>query len=622
VFTIAADGKVVITDCERCYSLWELSAVVVDNYLPGQDEGLDFCRLVAHTTPKYRSMILFTRRDRAFPVERSFWTLPKPIDPGRAAGEQRKFLWALSRCRHLFEVGALAIDVPIIWAENVEEARSLLPASVVQSAVWRNEPVSDEEVDVLRYARGYVEIRRNLDKDGVKTLSRLAEQIVMPIVVYVPKLGNELVDLPERLADHANLRLVLTVDELADMTLRLQLSPTVVGLDPAVREAFGELARCARKSNFVSCHAAPGDSRYAVMIYAPKGSGKELAFSYYHAFGDKLYDSTGAMQEPVVVFPSGAGSEAVRDFRIELFGFGNPGTGNVVQGLLETNRDNTFVIDEFQDCGAIVQGSMRRAVERGGPVSRVSSGAGAYFVQNIRFAFVTMSDPMDPASKFDEAMVTRCRVIPFPGLDCRVRGEKSLLATYLLLKKDAGLRFSTGAIDLIESHSWVGNVRQLKEFVDKMVLTHNKSDEGLRPVLTEEEVRLGLQSVVDGTDVESFSRDKTEDLASRLCDGSVARQLRELGRTCSWKSTALLDVSLSELRSALLYVFFARHVGSWRELAELIHHPYNMVKDDLPRLLGPISRLKQLRSVNSSDYEAYRGACVATLESCRRVEAE
>lgn len=609
-FTITPDGNDSRAPAERHYSLWDFAAVVVDNYLPGQDEGVAFCRLVVETFPRFRSMILFTRRGRGFPAQSGFWTLPKPIDPDRYEVDKRKFIFSLHRCCHCYEVTQMPVDVLVVWAENRDDARDLLPQEIFESAHFLDNAIGSEDADALRYARGYIEMRRTLDRARMDALLEMADQIVMPVVIYVTRLPNELVDEPERLVDHSNLRLLLSREEVSEISSRLHSSPTIVGNDTDVREAFGELSRCARKATFISERTPPGEGRYGVMIFAPKGSGKELAFNYYHSFSDKLFDSRDNVQDPVVVFPSGSGKEAVRDFRIELFGFGQRGGNNEVQGLLEQHADNTLVIDEFQDCGPIVQGSMRRAVERGGPVGRVSGGAFEYYVRNIRFVFVTMADPRDPASEFDDAMVTRCRVIAIPSLDDRRRGEKSLLAEYMLLKKDPSVRFSDSALDLIEERRWPGNVRELKLFVDNVVALHNRA--GLSHMISVDEVATAFAQESDWIHASAFSREKTEELAVKLCEGTISQELRQMGRTCSWKSHTLIGLTREELFDAILFVFFSKRVGSWKELAQFIHHPYNVVKDGLPGILGPISTLKGLRAANSGSFESFREAWLET----------
>ena len=216
---------------------------------------------------------------------------------------------------------------------------------------------------------------------------------------------------------------------------------------------------------------APTNSR--VLISGPPGSGKEVAARLLHA-------NSRRFQGPFVVV-SAATMEPDR-MEPELFGVERDG-GVVKTGLFERAHGGTLFIDEVADMPRPTQAKILRVLtdqtfERVGSASRVQV--------DVRVVSATSRDLRREIENggFREDLYHRLAVVPIsvPPLSER-REDIPLLAAHFMktLAIATGRqprRFSEAAMAALQAYDWPGNVRQLRNVIERLLIM--ASDNGDR----------------------------------------------------------------------------------------------------------------------------------------------
>lgn len=211
---------------------------------------------------------------------------------------------------------------------------------------------------------------------------------------------------------------------------------------------------------------APTNSR--VMISGPHGSGKELAARVIH------YGSVRA-EGPFVVL--NAAAMVPERVEVELFGTedsaGNGGARKV--GALEEAHGGTLYIDEISDMPIETQGKILRVlVEQ--KFQRVGGGPKVHV--DVRIISSTSRDLQKEmqSSRFREDLFHRLSVVPIrvPALTERREDIPELIRYFVQqLCLSSGLpprRIGDDAMAVLQSHDWPGNVRQLRNNVERLLI--------------------------------------------------------------------------------------------------------------------------------------------------------
>lgn len=212
---------------------------------------------------------------------------------------------------------------------------------------------------------------------------------------------------------------------------------------------------------------APTGSR--VLIHGPAGSGKEVAARMIHARSRRA-------DGPLVALNCATLNPA--RFEEELFGV-EAGADSTVSprraGVLERAHGGTLLLDEVSDMPLETQGKIVRALqdqtfERIGGSTRVKV--------DVRVLATTNRDLQAEiaAGRFREDLYYRLAVVPLrlPGLRER-REDIPELARHFLARaaENAGLpgrELSADALTALQSYEWPGNVRQLRNVMDWLLI--------------------------------------------------------------------------------------------------------------------------------------------------------
>ena len=210
---------------------------------------------------------------------------------------------------------------------------------------------------------------------------------------------------------------------------------------------------------------APTNSR--ILIVGPSGSGKELAARTIHQMSERS-------QGPFVVI--NAAAITPERMEVELFGVeqANGGESRKV-GALEEAHGGTLFIDEIADMPRETQSKILRVLvdqtfQRVGGATKVSV--------DVRIISSTSRnlEAEIAAGRFREDLFHRLSVVPLrvPPLAER-RDDIPMLIDYFMdqISHSTGLpkrRIGEDAMAVLQSHDWPGNVRQLRNNVERLMI--------------------------------------------------------------------------------------------------------------------------------------------------------
>jgi len=203
-----------------------------------------------------------------------------------------------------------------------------------------------------------------------------------------------------------------------------------------------------------------------VLIGGPNGSGKELAARAIHAASERGHEQF------IVANCARLATERVD---VELFGAENLQTHRRVVGLFEQAHRGTLYFDEICDLPVETQGKIVRAVNEQ-RFRRV--GGNSEVTVDVRVISASSKDlPTEiREGRLREDLYYRLGVVPLtiPPLANR-REDIPLLAKYFAkrLAQNLGVRpiqFSDEVFAALQSYDWPGNVRQIQNVVENMLI--------------------------------------------------------------------------------------------------------------------------------------------------------
>ena len=223
--------------------------------------------------------------------------------------------------------------------------------------------------------------------------------------------------------------------------------------------------------NFLSNLIKVSRTNSRVLITGASGSGKETASRYIHA------NSKQCENNFIVVNCS---TYKQNDLEKILFGFE---TQNGLQkvGALEAANGGTIFLDQVSELPWELQGKLLKVLVDNS-FSRV--GSDQKIDVDLRFITATSFDLIDRIKnrKFREDLFHRLNVVPIkiPNLSERV-DDIPLLAKHFVkeLSSTNGLKFrefSAEAFTFLQGMNWPGNIRQLKNLIERVLILGDASE--------------------------------------------------------------------------------------------------------------------------------------------------
>ena len=240
---------------------------------------------------------------------------------------------------------------------------------------------------------------------------------------------------------------------------------------------------------------APTGSR--VLISGPAGSGKEVAARMVHARSRRA-------DGPFVALNCATLNPA--RFEEELFGVeaGQDATASPRRaGVLERAHGGTLLLDEVSDMPLETQGKIVRALqdqtfERLGGSSRVKV--------DVRVLATTNRDLQTEiaAARFREDLYYRLAVVPIrmPSLKERREDVPDLARHFLERSAETsgmpGRELSTDALTALQAYDWPGNVRQLRNLMDwLLIMAPGGTGDAIRAEMLPAEVGQGAPALLN-----------------------------------------------------------------------------------------------------------------------------
>lgn len=244
--------------------------------------------------------------------------------------------------------------------------------------------------------------------------------------------------------------------ENAELRLRAGPETTLLGNSGAITQLRSQIER-----------AAPTGSR--VMITGPAGSGKEVVARMIHARSRRA-------DGPFVVMNCATLNPA--RFEEELFGL-EAGSDPVAHprraGVLERAHGGTLLLDEISDMPLETQGKIVRALQ---DQTFERLGGSARVKVDVRVLSTSNKDLQAEiaAGRFREDLYYRLAVVPLkvPALKDHREDVPVLAENFIMRSADAAgmvvREFSADALAAMQSYDWPGNVRQLRNMVDWLMI--------------------------------------------------------------------------------------------------------------------------------------------------------
>lgn len=234
-------------------------------------------------------------------------------------------------------------------------------------------------------------------------------------------------------------------------------------------EACGILTRDEAMFRILQRARAIAATRVPVLIQGESGTGKELLARFIHSLSPRK-------ERPFIAVNCAAIPENLLES--ELFGHEKGAfTGAVTRklGKFEQANNGTLLLDEIGEMSLTLQAKLLRVLQEW-EVDRL--GGTSPVRVDVRLLATTNADLAECVrkGKFREDLYFRLNVIPFHLPSLRERpGDIALLAEHFLKRaaKEHGRQvvgLEPEALEKLERHTWRGNVRELRNVIERAVL--------------------------------------------------------------------------------------------------------------------------------------------------------
>jgi len=207
----------------------------------------------------------------------------------------------------------------------------------------------------------------------------------------------------------------------------------------------------------------------SVLITGESGTGKELLARYIHNNSDRK-------EEPFVAFNCAALPETLLES--ELFGYEKgafSGATTRKPGKFEIANKGTILLDEISEMNIILQAKLLRVIQEG-EIDRL--GGTSPVKIDVRIIATSNRDMEEEIKKgnFRSDLYYRINVIPFRLPPLREKREDiPLLANFYLNQfsikyQKKGMVFAKDIIEKFEKMNWQGNIRELRNFIERALL--------------------------------------------------------------------------------------------------------------------------------------------------------
>ncbi|HEY0759282.1 MAG TPA: sigma-54-dependent Fis family transcriptional regulator [Acidisarcina sp.] len=201
-----------------------------------------------------------------------------------------------------------------------------------------------------------------------------------------------------------------------------------------------------------------------VVVTGESGTGKDLIAQALHLLSPRS-------RQPLIVINCAAIPEPLLE--AELFGYVKGSFTGATQsriGRIHAAHGGTLFLDEIGDMPLALQSKILRFLEQG-EVQRL--GGNDNLKVDVRVVAATNADLKGAVERrlFREDLYYRLMVFPIHLPPLRDRGsDLGRLAEAFLLRFSPGSVLSPGALARLEAHGWAGNVRELRNVIERATI--------------------------------------------------------------------------------------------------------------------------------------------------------
>ncbi|MFN4975583.1 MAG: sigma-54-dependent transcriptional regulator [Bacteroidota bacterium] len=266
-------------------------------------------------------------------------------------------------------------------------------------------------------------------------------------------------------------RLLITIRNALDKNTLVKETRILKKKVSGIQEIIGESEAIAKIKSTIE-KVAPTDAR--ILITGENGTGKELVARWLH-------EKSNRSQQPLIEVNCAAiPSELIES---ELFGHEKGSFTSAIKqriGKFEQAHGGTLFLDEIGDMNPSAQAKVLRALQEG-KISRV--GGEKEIDVDVRVIAATNKNLLQEVEQkqFRLDLYHRLSVIliQVPSLQERTT-DIPLLVQHFLQEIAQSYRqpvkkIDTAALDALVKHAWSGNIRELRNVVERLVILSEKS---------------------------------------------------------------------------------------------------------------------------------------------------
>lgn len=401
----------------------------------------------------------------------------------------------------------------------------------------RNQPLPATDLVLLNAGSAPLEVVQGLlvqikSKDEAMPILIMSHQVDVDILVDVMKQGA--LDYLQSTSDSEKIKMTFRrALQSSDMSKRIKLLESQVGFEGRLDDIVGSSPQMHEIFQMIQTVAK---SNATVLIQGESGTGKELVAKAIHRHSERV-------QNKFIDLNCGAIPKDLLEN--ELFGHERgafTGADRQYIGSCERAHGGTLFLDEIGEMDVSLQVKLLRVLQERA-ITRIGGSDKIHI--DIRVIAATNKDLRSLVEKgtFREDLYYRLNVVPIslPPIRAR-RDDIPLLAHYFLeryskenQKKFKG--FEQAAIDAMVNYDWPGNVREIENNIERIVVLNDDTKVRLkylprfiinleRKVTTEVEVwDPSAQKIVPLKQVERYAIEN----ALRRCMGDVITAAKKLG---------------------------------------------------------------------------------------------
>ncbi len=399
----------------------------------------------------------------------------------------------------------------VYTSPNVPEAIRVLESTSIDLVITDLKMPRSNGLDLIRHIKENLKDIEVMMITGYASIGGAVDAVRAGAEDYLAKpfTEEELLIAVERVLDKSRMRRV----SQEGMNRKPQAPYGLLGESEAMREVFTAIPRVASSSA-------------TVLISGESGSGKELVARAIH------YASPRASAP---FLPINCGAIPQELFESELFGHMKGAFTGAVEtraGFFQTADGGTIFLDEISEMKLAMQVKLLRVLQ---DREVYMVGATRPHKVDVRIIVATNKDLMALVKKgaFREDLYFRLSIITIaiPPLRRRVE-DILLLASHFAARfaKESGKpvpQFSTKALEAMKNYDWPGNIRELENLIQRLVLMNDAGVIAMNDLPSNMRFTITLQSGLDRTLAEVESEYIRNVLAS--VDGNKTKAAQILG---------------------------------------------------------------------------------------------